>query len=121
MGWFRRRIRLGSHLALVALAFQLILTFAHVHLDNGARLQGYLQATPAMDGVRTSPQSPSAADDPFCSICLLLQMAASSVTPDTPALALRCEFIVVLPSSRTASLVAAAPHLLFNARAPPLA
>ena len=120
MGWFRRYIRLGSHLALLALAFQLILTFAHVHLDNGARLQSHLQATSAVDRGRTPSQSPAAADDPFCSVGLLLQMAASLVTPDAPALALRHEYNVVPPSSRTASLVAAAAQLSFNARAPPL-
>ena len=36
MGWFRSRARLGSYLALLALAFQLALSFGHVHLDHVA-------------------------------------------------------------------------------------
>jgi hypothetical protein len=34
MGWFRSRSRLGSYLALFALAFQLAVSFGHVHLDH---------------------------------------------------------------------------------------
>ena len=34
MQWFRSRVKLGSWVALFALALQLALTFGHVHLDG---------------------------------------------------------------------------------------
>jgi hypothetical protein len=115
-------------LALFALAFQLALAFAHVHLDHVVPGPG---STLALAGVHASTgaravslsatdQAPAQADD-YCAVCALIHLASTVVAAEPPTLQLPAVF------SRTRSEVAvefgstAERHSLFAARAPPIA
>jgi hypothetical protein len=122
MSWFRKNLRMGSHLALLALAIQLVLSFSHVHLNGALQSQEYTASIAGADDAGgTPPKSPVAPHDLICAVCTLLQLAGSLVCPAAPALELPQQFDVAPPQSPGAPLLAALPHLPFNARAPPSA
>src|ERR1700733_7862530 len=81
---FRYDGRFGSWLALVALAFQLVVSFGHVHLD-GVRIgpAAVGRPTPAAHSV---PAQPPADNDDYCAICASLYLAANSFVPSAPPL-----------------------------------
>ena len=121
MQWFRSRVKLGSWVALFALALQLAPTFGHVHLDglrggSSARIEASAGA-PAPTG----NDGPNAADD-YCALCALTHLAGTLLPASPVVLPLppaftpsRCPepgLCFVLPARRSAS---------FAARAPPLA
>jgi hypothetical protein len=93
MGWFRSRWRWGSYLALFALAFQLALSFGHVHLEGGAPVSGHASALLGVQAVTASAtavdpagkESPALADD-CCPICTLIHLAGALVPTAAPAL-----------------------------------
>src|SRR4051812_32761201 len=94
MNWFRSRSRWGSYLALFALAFQLALTFGHVHLDRQAPLssaQLTLASADASTDASNAPADPKGrhdrADD-RCSICTLIHLAGALVLAEPPSLPL---------------------------------
>jgi len=119
MRWFRRHIALGSRLALFALAVQLVLSFAHVHVADVGRAQA-VSATVSGSGDAPTPKSDGPVD-PGCAICGLIQLAATATPSAAPALPL----ILASAHARLATadqfLLAASPRLLFQARAPPAA
>jgi hypothetical protein len=128
MRWFRSRSRLGSYLALFALAVQLTLSFGHVHLER--YLLGRQSAT--LTGVRVTTVSTSAIDpagketpalaDDCCPICALIHLAGTLVLAAAPSLP---QLGVFSPSPLEAAPLAfdlAGPHYSpLGARAPPLA
>jgi Protein of unknown function (DUF2946) len=79
-GWF------GSWLALIALAFQLAVSFGHVHLD-GVRIASKVAAVgrPAHTAQLPPAQQPGDKDD-YCAICASLYLAAHSFVPLPPPL-----------------------------------
>jgi len=119
MGWFRRRMRLGSHLALLALAIQLVLTFSHVHLEGLPAAQKYSESAALHDSGDSTLKSPAAHYDPFCAVCALLQLAGSLVSPEAPALAPPQQFDLASLQAQIVVSLAGPRHLPFNARAPP--
>lgn len=121
MGWFRKNLRMGSHLALLALAIQLVLSFSHIHLNGVPPSQDAASIAAMDDADGAPPKSPIAPHDLVCAVCTLLQLASSLVCPAAPALALPQQFDPAPPQSRVASSMAALPRLPFNARAPPSA
>jgi hypothetical protein len=115
-------------LALLALAIQLVVSFAHVHLDHVA--SGPV-STLALAGVHApigaqaasvpaTDQAPARTDD-YCAVCALIHLAGTVVAAEPPTLRLPAVF------TRTRSEVAvefrstAERHSLFAARAPPIA
>jgi len=121
MHWFRSRVRLGSCVALFALAVQLVLTFGHVHLDG---LGGHSSVRIEAAAVALAPaghQGPKAADD-YCATCALIHLAGALVPAAAAALALPLVF-GQLHRPRVALRLAlpASPPASFAARAPPLA
>src|ERR1700681_2850872 len=98
MRWFRSRSRWGSGLALFALAFQLAVSFAHVHPDRVAPGAG---SSSALSGVQASlgqtstgaetaslpatDQAPAQADD-YCAVCALIHLAGTVVAAEPPSL-----------------------------------
>ena len=125
MRWFRSRKRAGSYLALFALAFQLAVSFGHVHLERiappsvGASVLAHAQ--PAADDLN-APSNPAGdlADD-HCPICTLIHLAGALVPAEMPLLALptvagRLRLELAAEFDLTASHAA-----LFRARAPPIA
>ncbi len=110
---------MGSRLALFALAVQLALSFAHVHVTDPGRTQA-AAASVSGAGHAPTPKSDGPAD-PGCAICGLIQLAATATPSAAPALPL----VVASGHARLAAadqlVLAAAPRLLFQARAPPAA
>jgi len=126
MGWFRSHSRLGSYLALLALAFQLAVSFAHVHLDHiapaAAGWTALAGAPPFSDKVKAPrPTGREHLADAFCPICALIHLADTLVPAAPPSLPRPS----ILGSLRLEALVefdwTAAQGALFQARAPPIA
>jgi hypothetical protein len=127
MNWFRSRSRLAAYLALFALAFQLAVSFGHVHLDHVGPLSAGTTARantpPSTDGAN-APSSPAghenAADD-LCPICTLIHLAGTLVPAETPPLPLPRIFGGLRLEAAVAFDLTASPIAFFQARAPPLA
>lgn len=120
MRWFRSNIRFGSRLALFALAVQIALSFAHVHLTDLVRAPVAVAQADA-SGTPAPADKQNGTLDPGCAICALIQLASTSTPSAAPALPLP----VVLAHARLDAVgdaaLAVAPHSHFQARAPPLA
>jgi hypothetical protein len=91
MRWFRRHVKHGSLLALVALAINLALSFGHVHALEGKR-GDQSNRVPAA-AIATSPEGGGAADhdqnrhpDDLCPICMAAATFGSGIAPALPAL-----------------------------------
>jgi hypothetical protein len=120
MRWFRTHIGLGSRLALVALAVQLVLSFAHVHIAELGRAQSVAASLPSGAGGPPAPKSDGPVD-PGCAICGLIQLAATASPSAAPALPLPAAPDHVRPEAADQLLLAASAQLPFRARAPPAA
>ena len=122
MRWIRTHRRLGSRLALFALAVQLIVSFGHVHLDkftsHAAAGVAQLQAA-SRDQAPVAPDRHGGAVD-FCAICATIALVASSVLPEAARLAPP----IPVASTRLVEFIAAPPafdlHTSFQARGPPV-
>jgi hypothetical protein len=122
MTWARSNLQVGVRLALAALAIQLCLSFAHVHLIGFQQTQSQLvSSVDASDADDTDSKSPLAAHDPICVVCALTQLVAHSDLPLPPALELPQSFNSIDHATFVATARSAPPNLLFNARAPPQA
>ena len=88
MRWFRRQIRQGSLLALLALAINLALSFGHVHALPGRHsdaAQTALNTTaPAGSSDRGQGDDRGHPDD-FCPICMAAAAMGNAVTATPPA------------------------------------
>jgi hypothetical protein len=127
MGWFRSRSKLGSYLALFALAFQLAVSLAHVHVDEvappSADATKFASAHPSSDEVN-APASPAGREDiadDCCPICTLIHFAGAMVPAATPPLPLPNMFGHSRLAAAVAFGLAASQDALFQARAPPIA
>jgi hypothetical protein len=127
MSWFRSRSRLGAYLALFALAFQLAVSFGHVHLERVAPLSaaaGALAGAPPSADDVTAPSNPGGREQPaddHCPICTLIHLAGALVPAEMPSLPLPTVF-GRLRLELAADFDLTAPHAaLFRARAPPIA
>jgi hypothetical protein len=130
MHWFRSRSRLGSYVALFAFAFQLALSFGHVHLDGvvaGSRHLSVLSevrisiaaiATTASDPA--NHKAPAHAND-YCAACALIHLAGSLVPAEPPSLSLPDVFGRLPREPAFAFDFAEPQRALFAARAPPTA
>jgi hypothetical protein len=121
MGWFRSRSRWGSYLALFALAFQLVVSFGHVHLEGGTTTTGpaWIVAKAAVDPA--SKQAPAVADD-HCPICALIHLAGTLTPSEAPTLSGLAAFgRLLLLAAIEFEFAAVLHHSPLGARAPPLA
>jgi hypothetical protein len=127
MSWFRSRSRFGSYLALFALAFQLAVSFAHVHLDEIAPVAAgatALASTQASADDLNAPSSPTGREDvadDCCPICTLIHLAGAIVPAETAPLPLPNMFGHWRLASAVEFGLAASQSTLFQARAPPIA
>jgi hypothetical protein len=127
MHWFRSRSRLGSWLALFALAFQLAVSFGHVHVD--AKGLGH---SPTLADVHASTSAdnaslgandetaPALADD-YCAVCALIHIAGTVVASQAPELPVPAQFGATQSDPPLEIGLTARSHALFAARAPPTA
>jgi len=129
MRWVRANRRFGAWWALVAIALQIILSFGHAHRSEGMG-PGLPSAAPATTVLhlpvieaaieRRGPAPPAAAFE-YCSVCAVVELAATAVPPQAPAWALpdmtrEAGFVVAADTVRVTPR-----HRLFQARAPPQA
>jgi hypothetical protein len=127
MRWFRSRSRVGAYLALFALAFQLAVSFGHVHLDEiaplaaGATALASTHASP--DDLNAPPTPPDREDlaDDCCPICTLIHLASALVPAETPSVALPNVFAQPRLELDAEFELTASQVALFQARAPPIA
>jgi hypothetical protein len=126
MRWFRSRSRLGACLALFALAFQLAVSFGHVHLERIAPLSAgasaFAGAQPSAADLN-APANPTGREDladDRCPICTLIHLAGALVPAEMPSLPLRAVF-GRLRLELAAEFDLTASHVaLFRARTPPI-
>jgi hypothetical protein len=133
MKWFRSNIRHGARLALLALALQFVLSFAHFHAVAAHAVQpdtapfelSHTNGLTAPDTVGvTEQQSPSGNDpdqrsnDP-CAICAVIALANSVLFATPPLLELpqAVEFLYLTTDAEFAHLNSA--RIAFQPRAPP--
>ena len=127
MRWFRSRSRLGAYLALFALAFQLAVSFAHVHLEHftprsaGASVLAGAQPSAADLNAPANPSGREGLADDHCPICTLIHLAGALVPAEAPSLP-RPTVFGRLRLELAAEFDLTASHAaLFRARAPPIA
>jgi hypothetical protein len=127
MRWFRSRSRLGAYLALFALAFQLVVSFGHVHLERIAPLAA---GASALAGAPPSPDDLNAPSNPIgrehladdrCPICTLIHLAGALVPAEMPPLPLPAVFGRLRLELAAEFDLTASHAALFRARAPPIA
>jgi hypothetical protein len=126
MNWFRSRSRLGSFLALFALAFQLAISFGHVHLghtapplSSGAIALANAQRSSDQANAPSNPTGREDLGNDFCPICTLIHFASAIVPADTPPLPLPSIFRGLRLETAVACDLMALQRALFQARAPP--
>jgi hypothetical protein len=126
MGFFRSRSRLGSYLALFAIAFQLAVSFAHVHLEHVspiAAAASALASAPTPSEEVTAPSAPADHEtlaDNCCQICALIHLAATIMPAETPPLPLPGIFFRLRHETAVAFDLTASHRVVFQARAPPI-
>ena len=127
MRWFRSRSRVGAYLALFALAFQLAVSFGHVHLERTAPLaagaSALAGAPPSADDL-TAPSNPAGREhlaDDRCPICTLIHLAGALVPAEMPSLPLPAVFGRLRLEAAAEFDLTASHATLFRARAPPIA
>jgi hypothetical protein len=130
VSWFRSNCGRITCFALFALAYQVVLSFGHLHLGKVSISPIAVAADTALivsvgkDSAAfpfAPPLNHSTTGDDFCAVCTSINLAASLVLPAVPT--------VVRPFSdvaeRTWSQGGVEPvsfdHLLFEARGPPYA
>ena len=122
MFWFRSNTRFGARLALVALAVQIVLSFGHVHLYGftlaSAKASPAAMADAAVVVPANAPKSDGSAGAD-CAICALIQVSAAAMPAAAAALPLPSNLDSSWLSAPLALALAASPHFLFQARAPP--
>jgi hypothetical protein len=119
MRWFRTRLRLGSCLALFALAFQLVVSFGHIHLDALANYSSPVVAATA--GTAPAGDNPSDRADHCCPICTVIHFAGTLVLSQPPSVPLPIAFAQSPPDATVKFGFSTAPPAFFPARAPPSA
>ncbi len=126
MSWLRSRSRSGAYLALFALAFQLAVSFGHVHLEHftplSAGASALADAPPSAD--RDAPSKPAGREDladDCCPICTLIHLAGALVPAEMPSLPLPTVFGRLRLELAAEFDLTASHAALFRARAPPIA
>jgi hypothetical protein len=125
MRWFRLHIRIGSRLALFALALQLVLTFGHVHLDGLTPSAHALRSavanhfTASLLNPADPSGSPQGTADSDCPICALIQLASTSAPSVAPPLPVPLMLGGVKLEAPNELQWAPSPQFAFQARAPP--
>jgi len=119
MHWFRKHVKSGSRLALLALAIQFALSFGHFHAEI-VRAAPTIQAALADAAVQPSSDHDSDRHGTDCAICAVLSLANNFLfaappllelpqAASSPHLATRAEFAHLGPA-----------HAAFRSRAPPV-
>jgi hypothetical protein len=138
MQWIRSNIRTGSRLALLALAFQFVLSFGHVHGHAAPASTGFHDADSAgahfsalHKAVRASAAGSirlknSSGDEPAghladdCAICAVMALASAMTIAASPGLPSRESAAFRYSTADTGLLVLSSARVAFQPRAPPI-
>ena len=135
MNWFRKHVKSGSRLALLALAIQFALSFGHFHGEI-ARAAPAIQTAPtgadlviaatfaAQEAPSEAAQQPSGHDSDQhpadCTICAVLSLAKNFLFAAPPFLE-QPQAVVLLHLTTGAEFAHLGPlHPAFRSRAPPV-
>jgi hypothetical protein len=124
MRWLRYDRRIGSWLALVALAVQLGLSFGHVHVEAVQRTDSAAVALSAEAHAAKSAfsqQQPGEEGDDYCAICASIYLTSNSFVPVAPQLPVPSVSHLIERFDRGAPVFVAPRRLAFQSRAPPQA
>ena len=135
MNWFRKHLKHGSRLALLALAIQFALSFGHFHGEI-ARAAPASQAAPAdahramaatlaaQDVQPEAAQQPSSHDTdqhiPDCAICAVLSLANNFLFATPPLLELPQAVELLHRTTGAEFAHLGSLHPAFRSRAPPV-
>ena len=124
MRWFRDAIRLGSWLALIALAINFGLSFGHFHaFDNQASGRGFAAIAASIaspdDGQKQGSPVDSHADY-LCPICMAATAMASALASAPPALPLEFASPTIDRAIVSVLVLVEPPRAAFQSRAPPI-
>ena len=125
MSWVRSNLRFGSWCALFALAVQLIVLFNHVHCGPTAcwpasqSVVGAIGLGSADTSAQPKPSTPAAAE--YCIFCAVIHLAGNALPAVAPTPSISSAYSVQRLGIDRSVVLAATPHQIFQARAPPLA
>jgi hypothetical protein len=124
MKWFRSQIKLGSRLALFALAIQFALSFGHSHgiatAQAATAIQSSVVAPDAADRQPTSNHDSDQHPNDGCAICAVIALANAMLSATPPLLLLpqAAEFFYRATDAEFVDLNPA--RVVFQPRAPPI-
>jgi hypothetical protein len=127
MRWVRLHVRFGSCFALFALAVQFLLTFGHMHCAELTWPSIFLPRTSLTIDISSAalpdtslPYKPVGIAFDYCAICAVMNLATSIVPAAAPGLPVPAALGAVRFQCTPDVSLAALPHFLYRARAPPL-
>ena len=121
MRWFRSNVRSGAWFALVAMAFQLALTFGHVHLRLSSAASHQFAAAHSPVAPPDGSRVPTKPLVDHCAACTLIQMASAAAPAATASLPLPALFTSAPLTIGIEHELGASPPIHFQARGPPIA
>lgn len=129
MIWFRSKIRAAARLALFALAFQMAVSFGHMHPDDLGLPPDSDAQTHLASGATHAPANPAnpanrnhrPAPNDYCPICASMQLVATGIPSLPPLLILPAPIRREWPAQTRMRSVPLEVALSFQARAPPTA
>ena len=119
MNWFRKHVKSGSRLALLALAIQFALSFGHFHGEM-LRAAPALQAALANAGVQSPADHDTDRHGTDCAICAVLSLANNFLFATPPLLELPQAVDVRHLATGAAFAHLGSVHPAFRSRAPPV-
>jgi hypothetical protein len=130
MKWLRSNIRIGSKLALFALAIQFVLSFGHFHGSAlasadagqpGLHAAAHLAASPVAIRLKTPDHEPAGQPADDCAICAVAALANTMVVATPPYLLAPEVAAFRYLTVDTAFTELNAARVAFQPRAPPIA
>ena len=122
MRWFRSNRQFGARLALIAMAWQFLLTFGHAHVRQPTLAEQELAAIAmGSGGSGKSDRNESGLAELDCPVCALLHLSAASMPAVAPVLPLPMAAAFVTLAPHAHARLAAASWISQQARAPPTA
>jgi Protein of unknown function (DUF2946) len=131
MNWFRSKIRSCAQLALFALAFQIAVSFGHMHRDDlglpplpnsdSAQTASIAAPAPVANSDRHTGSSQPGSSDDYCPICASMQLIATALPALPPLLLVPEPAHRFWPAQTPTQMFSPQVALSFRARAPPAA
>ena len=122
MRWFRNNIRHGSWIALIALAVNLALSFAHIHVIEGHRAalgQSHVAAVALSEGRQTPGRHDDGQADYLCPTCMAAAAMGSPLALMPPVLPLQFADAMLDRTVEPVRILVESPRAAFQSRGPP--